>query len=1334
MKRTATLLATILTSLVALAALAQEDPASKLARVALENAKIPSRSDEQLFEDYARYIKIQTFAILVKGAPEREARDYEPDEVPYVGERGTMTKEQVDVVKYVADALSEIPRREPTEEDFVKISEAFDLPLDRVRTSFKALFEQLVSIYGEDPRDANNPTLFGEKLPDNPGEADPDEIAPFFERALDSHTMSETLAELNSWNNRTDRMSALVLLLNRFKEKESDLDRAILVRETLRYAKSIGQNARPAEKEPEFWVAMEEFARSEADAKPESWPVAAVVATHILGNEIYAPKTILPENVTDDPNVAPKRQRIFGENLEALSCAERDRVLALQILIRAQKSAIEALGEPAESETRADGPRGLSPAAYFGALCDALRFRYLPNEIRAIDLRDKTDLTTLPSCKPVAESAEKEYRARSSGKIPSFVVPNSFEEAESDGERFVWASIHQAAAAKASDKYEALALLGSKARSIMGVGQTLRLARESRARRASPESELGKKHAALEELVAEIPKLADDETIVAFLDPEVDPRLASEGPAALEHCKFERRKLSGAADFMGNLRKALELGESGEVPTWLAQEYQLRGNYDAARELWKRAMKAESETESELRGASSDEEALKIGRSALFDAPVASRDGLSIREIVLNRHINARSLASRALEAIASRALFTFDRDKSRILGPNVKVVVKSRSIKEMEAVAYQLDLSDEIAATRSREFRAGDKSKKLVEFFVDSFSKKYNGRRPLDQLGVEAARVAKEVSSDSADESGVDSTTFEFTFEKPGLYAIRVSNKENRDSSIAALAQVRKRAIVQRGSELYIADLTTGEPLANAKFEAMTLNFDGKAKWLRLETDENGATRFANMSGRLFVFIQAGEDDEFDRSVDCFDLYDPIYKNVLSPDTPGRTNSDSLVLATDKPVYRPGETARFRGFFGPHRWDNFNEGSERLLKLAPPRSNNPQKQDEVALTLAVKLDKNGVFTGEFEIPKDATSGEWRLGIGPRLVNMTDGSEGYLVEAIAPIYVSTVGDASAEGTGATSETVEVKIVESESQTPDDEPLFKLEFDKSNYKVGDEATCVLTSKANNVVASIYRYAQNSNSAPETKIVRLVDGRAEYRFVANATPFLYLMVDATGDGRAERQIAKVGAAPGSFERDAKLIVPTEPVASGSKVQAVAEFGSSEAPDSLFAGTAALSLSDAKLDLVPDRGFEPYVKWRVVKTEVERRDVLRELPLFGFAPIATLPAAPSSPSDGSLREKIEIYDDFLPKAVPLPTQLPRPQVPVGIANNQPAPTPVPPIPASASDESALLVQSPTAPVASLTFEFDAPKTPGTYELVLSAIDDQKRVVRTKAQIAVK
>ena len=182
--------------------------------------------------------------------------------------------------------------------------------------------------------------------------------------------------------------------------------------------------------------------------------------------------------------------------------------------------------------------------------------------------------------------------------------------------------------------------------------------------------------------------------------------------------------------------------------------------------------------------------------------------------------------------------------------------------------------------------------------------------------------------------------------------------------------------------------------PLAGAEVVLRTASGPGPSG----RTDEKGEVRLPSGEPRLLALVTAGAD----RALVDTDFYSTL---AASPD---------VFVYTDRPIYRPGDTVRFRGIV--RQPDAF------LARLFTPRS----REVSVALDLAenrhvagkARVDDFGSFAGELPVPADAGTGVVRL--TATLDGGPHGAEARVEEYLKPtFYLEVLSEAETVRPGET---------------------------------------------------------------------------------------------------------------------------------------------------------------------------------------------------------------------------------------------------------------------------------------------------------------------------
>ena len=1338
---------------------AQYEEARRLALAAMspQERDVFEQTSEETRKEYAQTVRDAAAKLFESLGKESEARKYSEEERPYVGEEGRLTPEQVAALKTFVDPALESPRRDLGADEIQAVAQAYDLSEDDVALKNRALRARLDVFAGGSSAPMTGRILFGVKLSDNMARASLDEIQPGIAAVLENHTPLEVLDEVRDWP-PIGSLPVLYCLLERFGDRMDDRTYAQVLSEAVATLSSLGRLHRmklvPAPGidplkliEPETQFApdvIEKLIGAAREARPDSWEVSLVYAKTIWEG---LPKTFKPG---DSPDDAPKRV-FYPKNARlegTLYSEERDRVLVLRALSKNLAKAIDAEGT---SPKTADNT--ISPSSYFGTLAGALYGKF--DEGFSADLNAKTDLDALPPFR----KADQPYASpvMKSEDVPWHTnLRPFFENAENDGERYAYAHLLlDADRDLQTGEYSSarfLAILGSKLQVRLGVGgvlyqsKNLQFSLNAHFKGVSPEalptrvvSETKRLAAAIDE----VPTLGDDETIVyPHPDPELvdSPRFSSE---YTERFQPRRRKLAPSENFIAILKRSLEQEENYKALSALATEYQLRGKYDLATEYWNRAKTAKTYEK--------DENKIRVSKNT----PDAIRENPYWSDF--------------ALKKLDEPGEVDVDAKNTRVDGISVTLGVVSRKARNLKTTFYQLDLAPFIARAMEPSFYRNQEL-----FFADLVCE--GVRERLDR-GEEISSFAREarVSTDAAVLSGgqvgaTSRTRLTFAMEKPGAYLIRVADADNEEIGDYALAFVNRYAFDYQtgrvsgddvqGDRVVVSDLQTGKPLANrdvelfAAYTGATPRLDSKTTTVK--TDENGAFVTPQNTGgffRLLAFVQDEAEDESDRSASVFDSQESRLAKAIYKFTPRVGFVEKLVLTTNRPIYAPGETVEFSAQIVPQPGFNaFDPKVPRRVVVSykgNPRGGPIVKRPPVA-DFNVVCDETGAFSGSFQIPEDAERGEYRFTCGKN-VKRDDlvffcpvGEEDrdpdkpiFTASSNSTIFVSERpnDDEATRRKKAGNPWINAIIEERAKQEKERKernavkgtnvrPSFEVTFNKPIYYVKDEEAQIVVSSSNkrNAVASFYKIGRNgAKTDPET--VELHEGNAVWRcpFDKSDAPCFTLVVTVVGGDKAETAFYLVGVQNASTERAVSLDAPKK-VKADETTRLNATFARTEDDGALFAGRATLALYDERLAVVPEDGYKSYVAATRFENRLLARYELASPPVmspYGFIP--------NRDDETARKEENRIYDDF----VAPPARLPRKRFPfVDNPNDDPfGARPVeflvgetPDIPEEASYDSFVKEATVSERADSVSFEFDAPKTPGTYRLVFRAFDIEK------------
>ncbi|MBI3987413.1 MAG: alpha-2-macroglobulin, partial [Lentisphaerae bacterium] len=220
----------------------------------------------------------------------------------------------------------------------------------------------------------------------------------------------------------------------------------------------------------------------------------------------------------------------------------------------------------------------------------------------------------------------------------------------------------------------------------------------------------------------------------------------------------------------------------------------------------------------------------------------------------------------------------------------------------------------------------------------------------------------------------------------KPGAYLVTARMEDGNISKI--VVWLNDTAIVRKPLDkevlYFVADAVNGRPVSGADVtffgyrqewveRAMMKNrvMEVRTQNVQRKTDENGLVILAEneLSNRYTWLAIAATEDGRQAYMGFSGVwyphrYDAEYNNVR------------VLTMTDRPVYRPSQTVKFKCWVRRSQYD-MAESSEFAGQLFPLEIRNP-KGDKV-FEGQFQADAYAGLSGEFVLPKDATLGQYRL-------------------------------------------------------------------------------------------------------------------------------------------------------------------------------------------------------------------------------------------------------------------------------------------------------------------------------------------------------------------
>ncbi|MBM3998777.1 MAG: alpha-2-macroglobulin [Planctomycetes bacterium] len=212
------------------------------------------------------------------------------------------------------------------------------------------------------------------------------------------------------------------------------------------------------------------------------------------------------------------------------------------------------------------------------------------------------------------------------------------------------------------------------------------------------------------------------------------------------------------------------------------------------------------------------------------------------------------------------------------------------------------------------------------------------------------------------------------------GAYLLKAKMEDGNTSFI--VIWVADTAIVHKPLSdqtlYYVADARNGTPLAGMNVEFFGYRVVDRRGVSRVETlnfaeetDANGLLYLKQdrlSSEYQWLVVARGPKNRLAylgfRGVWSGSAHDPEYSAVKA------------FIITDRPVYRPGQTAHFKAWFRSARYDR-DQGSEFAGQNVIVRVYDPKGEE--LQSLALTADKHGGVAGSIELPAGATLGEYRV-------------------------------------------------------------------------------------------------------------------------------------------------------------------------------------------------------------------------------------------------------------------------------------------------------------------------------------------------------------------
>jgi len=185
----------------------------------------------------------------------------------------------------------------------------------------------------------------------------------------------------------------------------------------------------------------------------------------------------------------------------------------------------------------------------------------------------------------------------------------------------------------------------------------------------------------------------------------------------------------------------------------------------------------------------------------------------------------------------------------------------------------------------------------------------------------------------------------------------------------------------LEKGSYYFVADAVTGQPVAKANLDF----FGYQQKWIENNHVEVLTSQFTDVGddqGQCIVgndrqandfqwLVTAGTADGRNAFYGFYNIwggrqFDPAY------------NALKCFVMTDRPVYRPGQTIKYKLWLGQAKYDQEGKSpfANQLHSVLINDPRNEKKQEK-----SYQTDAYGGMEGEYTLPRDATLGEYAINV-----------------------------------------------------------------------------------------------------------------------------------------------------------------------------------------------------------------------------------------------------------------------------------------------------------------------------------------------------------------
>ncbi len=210
--------------------------------------------------------------------------------------------------------------------------------------------------------------------------------------------------------------------------------------------------------------------------------------------------------------------------------------------------------------------------------------------------------------------------------------------------------------------------------------------------------------------------------------------------------------------------------------------------------------------------------------------------------------------------------------------------------------------------------------------------------------------------------------TTLTIPAEHLGLYEYVISATGGNIKS-SGLFQVSRLAGISRSvtggkTEVLVTDYLSGKPITDATVEY----YSGKSREMKsqgsVQTDKNGIASFPHKDGRMAYRVSRPGDEQ----VLLTQVYSSSQQRTKQSDRP------RLALFTDRGLYRPGQTLRFKGIAYKAMTDSSHALEDETFEVRLRDSGG-----NIVASQTFRTNRFGSFSGEFLLPETTLNGTFTL-------------------------------------------------------------------------------------------------------------------------------------------------------------------------------------------------------------------------------------------------------------------------------------------------------------------------------------------------------------------